>query len=650
MTDSEVSSSSECFSQTHASSCGAILDNELCQQLAQLRADIVGLMSAHETELTQFMQKCQKALVENHKIWLLRFDNQLEKRLSLFTQKALFPEKRSAPTPPQEVTALDDEVHVARGEKRFEKAAAEGGAHQTSNVIVEPLVLPHMLPSSPRDSTKSAWEQVPLPGTTLPRAPRTAGLSMKNAYTVEFPQSIQGNSVMRRGKSTPCNVEAVQSRRKVKKKAQHFIIAQAKQSAQDEERLLHRITHHKAYESASMLLIVFNALVIGWQVQEFATQIEEKLAQQMPANDHQPLIYFVLQVVFCICFTCELSLRWAADGLIDFFRTPEWTWNVFDVVVVAFGVVEIFVGFAGGRAGFLSVLRILRILRIIRVVSVLRVLRFFSELRMMLNSILGSVKPLCWAMIILGLMFYVIGIGLTSGTCDFLVEKSQKSTNLNSDQMIVDLRKSYGFLGRSILTLFMSMSGGIDWSDAYRLLEELNPVCQVLFLAFIIFAIFAVVNVVTGVFVENARQHAGKDRDTLISSEMRLKEQYLANMQEVFEEMDADGTGTISRDEFHEHLNNAQVVAYFNALKLDVSDLETLFTLLDHDHSGTIELNEFVTGCQRLKGESRSLDIALLRFQMDWMVEKLSKLPENPNSQLLLQSLSRTRSTIDGES
>jgi len=221
----------------------------------------------------------------------------------------------------------------------------------------------------------------------------------------------------------------------------------------------------------------------------------------MPANDHQPLIYFVLQVVFCICFTCELSLRWAADGLIDFFRTPEWTWNVFDVVVVAFGVVEIFVGFAGGRAGFLSVLRILRILRIIRVVSVLRVLRFFSELRMMLNSILGSVKPLCWAMIILGLMFYVIGIGLTSGTCDFLVEKSQKSTNLNSDQMIVDLRKSYGFLGRSILTLFMSMSGGIDWSDAYRLLEELNPVCQVLFLAFIIFAIFAVVNVVTGVFV-----------------------------------------------------------------------------------------------------------------------------------------------------
>merc|ERR1712050_806679 len=90
-------------------------------------------------------------------------------------------------------------------------------------------------------------------------------------------------------------------------------------------------------------------------------------------------------------------------------------------------------------------------------------------------------------------------------------------------------------------------------------------------------------------------------------------------MQDIFEEMDDDNTGCISIDEFETKLDDERVIAYFNALKLDVSDARTLFTLLDYDESGAIAIEEFVVGCHKLKGESRSLDIAIIQYELKWL-------------------------------
>merc|ERR1712151_241429 len=80
-------------------------------------------------------------------------------------------------------------------------------------------------------------------------------------------------------------------------------------------------------------------------------------------------------------------------------------------------------------------------------------------------------------------------------------------------------------------------------------------------------------------------------------------------------------TGCISIDEFEKRLDDERVIAYFNALKLDVSDARTLFTLLDYDQSGEVAIDEFLTGCHKLKGESRSLDIAIMQYELRWLKE-----------------------------
>merc|ERR1719356_322959 len=92
-------------------------------------------------------------------------------------------------------------------------------------------------------------------------------------------------------------------------------------------------------------------------------------------------------------------------------------------------------------------------------------------------------------------------------------------------------------------------------------------------------------------------------------------------MKTIFEEMDTDGTGCLTLQEFERRLDDERVIAYFNALKLDVSDARTLFTLLDYDQSGEIAVDEFLAGCHKLKGESRSLDIAIMQYEIRWLKE-----------------------------
>uniref|UniRef100_A0A7S1WXH9 EF-hand domain-containing protein n=1 Tax=Alexandrium catenella TaxID=2925 RepID=A0A7S1WXH9_ALECA len=255
-------------------------------------------------------------------------------------------------------------------------------------------------------------------------------------------------------------------------------------------------------------------------------------------------------------------------------------------------------------------------MRILRVARVIRVMRFFRELRMMIYSILGSMKALLWSVAVLTLMFFIFGISLTLGTIYHL-----DTIDLWESAETEDLRRSFGSLPRSILSLYMAMSGGRNWGDFFRILLDVSGSYSLLFLLFVTVAIFAVGNVVTGIFVENALESNQTDKETLVQDEMEARKDYFSHMQEVFNELDDDTDGVITMDEFERKLDDERVIAYFNVLNLDVSDARMLFTLLDYDQSGEVAVEEFLAGCNKLKGESRSLDLAIMQLEVRWLKE-----------------------------
>jgi len=385
----------------------------------------------------------------------------------------------------------------------------------------------------------------------------------------------------------------------------------------------------RCWEWTSGSLIFANALFIGLQTEVLASRAKRETASGSVLTIGEPLWMIFCQAFFCTAFFFELAFRWASKGFRRFFQVPDIGWNLMDIFIVVFSLIDFSFSLAtvGGACGLeltefqnISVLRVVRVIRVIRVVKVIRVMHFFRDLRMMVLSILKSIKALLWVVLVLVLTFYLFGIVFTSATTSHLMRSEDWSNEMNQGLILY-----FGSLGDSMLNLFMAMAGGRDWGDHYDVIKNLHGLYHFIFLVFITFTLFAVVNIVTGVFVESATQSQKADRDILVHEELQAKKRYLESMHEVFNEIEEDGSGCIGLEEFESKLDDERVIAYFNALKLDVSDATMLFRLLDRDNSGEVNIHEFLTGCYTLQGESRSLDMKIMQLDVHHLQEGVAQ-------------------------
>lgn len=430
------------------------------------------------------------------------------------------------------------------------------------------------------------------------------------------PVGAIGSSVWspRMHKANKTLMEVTARSKKRRTKACQEVLSCNVENAVAHQTKLQRIFSTRIYEWASGTLILLNAIFMGYQTQFNAVRALKDGEAGLPLPMGTPTGFVALQVLFTILFFLELVMRWFCEGWRDFFFDGDRWWNILDIWVVSMSIVDLVVEFMIDQQAVLqniSVLRVIRVIRVVRVARVIRVLKFFRELRMMIFSILGSMKSLLWVILVLAMTFYIFGITFTAATTSEL-----DTTAKWQDESSETLRLYFGTMDRSVLSLFMAMSGGNDWGQYYDSLRRLQAPYRYLFLLFISFCVFAVVNIVTGVFVESALQSNNKDRDIIVHEELEAKKDYLQALREIFDEIDDDDNGAITLDEFEAKLDDERVIAYFNALKLDVSDARTLFWLLDYDHSEAVNIDEFLTGCYRLQGESRTLDVKLMQFEV----------------------------------
>jgi len=264
---------------------------------------------------------------------------------------------------------------------------------------------------------------------------------------------------------------------------------------------------------------------------------------------------------------------------------------------------------------------VFRMLRLFRAVSTFRIARVFTrfrELRLLVYSVLGCVRSLGFSLIMLFSFILLCSTILTVGaqSCIFSATPEQ------NDKIL----RFFGTLSRTCVTLYMAISGGMDWGENYWILEPLGWQYQGTYILYVSFAIFGLVNVFTGVFVEHAMQAGSKDRELQIRNQIDEQDHNLKQLQRVFEELDVNRSGKLTLDEFENHLSDDRAMAYFQAVKLDVSEIGQLFRLMDTDNSGSVDIQEFIVGCQRLKGESRSLDIKVALLEIEHLQDDIHRL------------------------
>lgn len=379
------------------------------------------------------------------------------------------------------------------------------------------------------------------------------------------------------------------------------------------------------FESIFAVVILANAVFIGAEVEYLA---------HGDINASTTNMFEVAHHVFSALFLMELCMRLAADRLF-FFTSKENMWNIFDLALVVHSLVEYIMSFddsseedsGEGRFNQISAQRTLRVVRIIRNVRIVRVLRLFHELRMMLYAIFGCVKALLWLIVLLLLLLYFFAVFFTQGATEYQKEhhKSKTTSSYGEEdaRKSSEVRDKYGSLPISMFSLYKGMTNGISWGELVWPLEYMHWFYILLFLVFISFTIFAVLNVVTGVFVDSALQQTHNEEENRAREEEYAKVANMRRIKELFHEIDADESGTVSFEEFSEALEDEYVRKCFEVLQINIFEAEQLFHLLDPESQGQVQIDEFVKGCMRLKGEAKSIDIAVLIYESRRMMHRL---------------------------
>lgn len=364
------------------------------------------------------------------------------------------------------------------------------------------------------------------------------------------------------------------------------------------------------------LVISVNAATIGIETQERAME---------PGKD-DGVLWYAIELVFCFIFLGELVSRlyyhrWAYFATIGDAQNLEETfefvrvnlWNIFDFIVVCIAVLDTFilvpVGF-GGNARFVTFLRFVRLIRLIRVI---RLFRIFKELWLVASGLLDSLRTLFWVCILLFLFIEVCAIVTT------------KVVGHNDDLYDPYFRTSGGWdhevyfktVLRSMLTLFQIMT--LDsWSDdVVRHVGKQQPGMIAFFLAFIAITVLGVLNVIVGVVVEATMRTSQLDQTNYKKTKEKQRAMVFSQLKEIFENADVDGSGTLSLDEVVDAMSKPEVHNKLRMIEFPADRPAEIFNLLDYDGKGELYIEDFITGCIRMKGQAKSKDLLVAQVAVN---------------------------------
>eukprot|EP00929_Paragymnodinium_shiwhaense_P017855 TRINITY_DN12766_c0_g3_i1.p1 TRINITY_DN12766_c0_g3~~TRINITY_DN12766_c0_g3_i1.p1 ORF type:complete len:624 (-),score=142.28 TRINITY_DN12766_c0_g3_i1:100-1971(-) len=363
------------------------------------------------------------------------------------------------------------------------------------------------------------------------------------------------------------------------------------------------------FDAVVAFVVVLDFVVLGLTVQN---------SLHPSGRPTEDFILHVLDRSCTVFYVVELSIRFYGCG---------WRFclkNGFirlDCVLVACAVLELVMttilnNMKEGNEiiGKLSVLRILRVARIGRAARLTVHLR---TLWLLISGLHHSASTIFWTFIMItGITYAFALLGMEMLPPDDL----DMSTLFNEVAVL-----HFGDLVQAMLTLLQVLT--LDSiAGIYRpLITEadgawMRLVVALYFILYILFVSIALMNLVTAVMVEGAMQQASEDREFIEKMEEEKKKKMLPELKDMFQLIDADGSGQVSLEELIEAPEELK-----NRLKEITgsgSPVE-IFQLIDEDESNSLMVDEFLDGLLKCANGT-----GIQQFQMERLVRQVGRLKQ----------------------
>ncbi|XP_034425651.1 voltage-dependent T-type calcium channel subunit alpha-1G isoform X6 [Hippoglossus hippoglossus] len=274
--------------------------------------------------------------------------------------------------------------------------------------------------------------------------------------------------------------------------------------------LCKRFISHKMFDHVVLVIIFLNCITIAME----RPRIEPSSAER---------IFLTLSnYIFTAIFITEMTVKIVALGWCfgdkSYLRS---SWNLLDGMLVMISVIDILVSLISNTGT--KILGMLRVLRLLRTLRPLRVISRAPGLKLVVETLMSSLKPIgnivviCCAFFII---FGILGVQLFKGKFFFCqgLEHQVKNITNRSDCVQASykwVRHKYNFdnLGQALMSLFVLASKD-GWVDImYNGLDAVgvdkqpelnyNPWMLLYFISFLLIVAFFVLNMFVGVVVEN---------------------------------------------------------------------------------------------------------------------------------------------------
>jgi hypothetical protein len=163
-----------------------------------------------------------------------------------------------------------------------------------------------------------------------------------------------------------------------------------------------------------------------------------------------------------------------------------------------------------------------------------------------------------------------------------------------------------------MLTLLaLSTDGG--WPILYDVLDPTGGMNQLLLLFFTAFTQIAVLNIILGIFVEEAMKSMTVSKEEMAMDHIDEEVEIESNILSLCKKADPEGTGWMTKKGWKKAVQAGGMDAYLDLIGLRTHNIMDYFDALARLHSEEkVDIQAFVRGCMHMKGSAAGFDMQLV--------------------------------------
>ncbi|XP_071106235.1 voltage-dependent T-type calcium channel subunit alpha-1G-like isoform X3 [Haliotis cracherodii] len=281
------------------------------------------------------------------------------------------------------------------------------------------------------------------------------------------------------------------------------------------DNLLRKVCHHlisrKWFDNSVLFFIALNCITLAME------------RPDIPPESVERQFLTISNYVFTVIFAIEMVLKVIAKGFfVGKHAYLKSGWNVMDGFLVIISLVDILISLVANSSP--RIFGILRVFRLLRTLRPLRVISRAPGLKLVVQTLLSSLRPIGNIVLIcctFFIIFGILGVQLFKGTFYYckgppgLVKDIRNRTQCQNDTRFIWINRKYNFdnLGQALMALFVlaSKDGWVSIMhtglDAVGIdeqpIENYNEWRLLYFISFLLLVGFFVLNMFVGVVVEN---------------------------------------------------------------------------------------------------------------------------------------------------